>query len=164
MRLLNFIDKLSGWTSAAGIWMVPLLSVTVFYDVFMRYIFKDPTFWGYETSWMLYSANFLLGLGYALREGAHVRVDIVVNQFPYRVKVALELFFIIILLLFCCVALWHGSKYAFSAWKLKEGSHLTMWAPPVYPIKTLIPVAFLIFGLQSLAESVRRFQTLMKKE
>jgi TRAP-type mannitol/chloroaromatic compound transport system permease small subunit len=164
MRVLNFIDKLSGWTSAVSIWMVPILAITVFYDVFMRYVFRNPTFWAYETSWMLYSANFLLGLGYALRERSHVSVDVVVNQFPYRVKVALEAFFLLVLFLFCGVAVWHGSKYALTAWQLREGSHITIWAPAVYPIKTLIPLAFLIFGLQSLAELIRRFQVLMKKE
>jgi TRAP-type mannitol/chloroaromatic compound transport system permease small subunit len=164
MRPLNFIDKLSGWTSAVGIWMVPILAITVFYDVFIRYVFREPTFWAYEISWMLYSANFLLGLGYALRERAHVRVDILVNQFPCRVRLILEVLFLLLLLLFCCVAVWHGSKYALTAWKLKEGSHLTIWAPPIYPIKTMIPLAFLIFGLQSLAELVRTLKILMKEE
>ena len=162
MTLLHIIDKLSRWTAAAGIWMVPILSVVIVYEVFMRYVFRMPTFWAYEISWMLYSANFLLALGYALQQKAHVSVDIVVNQFPYRVKILLEAFFLVVLLLFCGVAVWHGSKYALFAWKLKEGSHITIWAPAVYPIKTLIPLGFFVFGLQTIAELVRRFQILIK--
>ncbi len=164
MRWLNYIDKLSKWAAAAGVWMIPVLAVTVFYDVIMRYAFKAPTFWAYETSWMLYSANFLLGLGYALREGAHVKVDVFLNLFPPRLKLIVEMFFLAALLLFCGVAMWYGSKYAFAAWKLKEGSHLTLWAPPVYPIKTLIPLAFLVLGLQSVAEFVRKLQILKKEK
>jgi TRAP-type mannitol/chloroaromatic compound transport system permease small subunit len=139
-------------------WMIPALALTVFYDVIMRYVFKAPTFWAYETSWMLYSANFLLGMGYALREGAHVRVDILLNQFSPPLKVIIEMIFLLILLVLCCVSVWQGTKYAAAAWILKEGSHFTLWAPPIYPIKTLIPIAFTVLGLQSISEFVRKIK------
>ena len=158
MRWLKFIDRLSGWAAAAGMWMIPVLALTVFYDVIMRYVFRAPTFWAYETSWMLYSANFLLGLGYALREGSHVRVDMLLNRFKPRPKLMTEMVFLVVLLIFCGVSVWHGTKYAAAAWKLREGSHFTLWAPPIYPIKTLIPIAFTVLGLQSIAEFVRKFK------
>jgi len=158
MRWLSYIDKLSGWTAAAGVCMMPVLAITVFCEVIMRYAFRAPTFWSFETSWMLYSAIFLLPLGYALREGAHIRVDILLNRFESRTKVIVEMFFLVLFFLFCGVAIWHGAQFALAAWKLKEGSHLTPWAPPVYPIKTLIPLAFLVLGLQSVAEFVRKLQ------
>lgn len=161
MSWLKYIDKLSGWAAIAGLWMIPALAVTVFYDVIARYVFRAPTFWGYEISWMLYSASFLLGLSYALREGAHVRVDVLLNRFSPQVKASIELFFLVTMLfVFCGVAVWYGIGYASCAWKLKEGSHLTIWAPPIYPVKTLIPLCFLILGLQGIAEFVRRLQAL----
>lgn len=163
MNWLKYIDKLSGWTAIAGLWMFPALAVTVFYDVIARYVFRAPTFWGYETSWMLYSASFLLGLGYALREGAHVRVDVLLNRFSPRLKASIELFFLVtVFFLFCGVVTWYGIDYAACAWKLKEGSHLTLWAPPIYPVKTLIPLCFLVLGLQCIAEFVRKLQVLKK--
>ena len=159
MTWLNYIDKISKWTAAAGVWMIPVLALTVFYDVIMRYVFKAPTFWAYETSWMLYSANFLLGLGYALHEGAHVRVDIFLNQYQPKLQLITEMFFLIMMFFFCCIATWHGAIYAIDAWALREGSHLTLWAPPVYPVKTLIPIAFFVLGLQTIAEFVRKLHS-----
>lgn len=158
MKWLDWIDKISKWTAALGVWMIPALALTVFYDVIMRYLFRAPTFWAYETSWMLYSANFLLGLGYALQQGSHVRVDMFLNRFSIKRKLITEMIFLILLEIFCAIAVWHGSLYAIDAWLWQEGSHLTLWAPPVYPIKTLIPIAFGILGLQSIAEFVRKLR------
>lgn len=160
MRWLSYIDKLSGWTGLAGVCLLPFLAITILYEVIVRYVFRAPTFWSFETSWMLYSANFLLALGYTLREGAHVRVDVLLNRFGSRTKLIAEMFFLVLFLLVCSVAIWYGAKFALAAWKLKECSHLTLWAPPVYPIKTLIPLAFLVLGLQSVAEFVRKLQIL----
>lgn len=156
MKLINWIDKISDWTAALGVWMIPALSLTIFYDVMMRYIFKAPTFWAYETSWMLYSANFLLGLGYALKEGSHVRVDLFLNRFSIKIKLLTEILFLSLLFVFCVISTFHGVLYAMDSWAWKEGSHLTLWAPPIYPIKSLIPLAFIVLGLQCIAEFVRK--------
>lgn len=160
MKWIDWIDKMSNWTAALGVWMIPALALTVFYDVIMRYVFRAPTFWAYEISWMLYSANFLLGLGYALKEGSHVRVDMFLNNFAPKLKIVTEMLFLIFMLAFCAIAVWHGIFYAIDSWRWEEGSHLTMWAPPVYPIKTLIPISFSILGIQTVAEFLRKLQQL----
>lgn len=160
-KILGYIDGISKWTAAVGVWMIVALSITVFYDVIMRYAFNAPTFWAYETSWMFYSVNFLLGLGYALQKGAHTTVDILINRFNNKVKLIVEILFLIVMLVFCIIVIWHGSFYAISSWKLREGSHLTLWAPPVYPIKTLIPFSFFVLGLQSIAEIIRKVRSLV---
>jgi TRAP-type mannitol/chloroaromatic compound transport system permease small subunit len=159
MKKMNYIDNISKWTASIGTWMIPVLAITVSYDVFMRFVFRAPTFWAYETSWMLYSANFLLGLGYALREGSHVKVDIFLGGFQPKVKNYLEMFFLFLMFIFCTVVTWHGTIYAVDAWKILEGSHITPWAPPVYPIKTLIPIAFCVLGLQAIAEFLRKLRS-----
>lgn len=158
-KILAYIDGISKWTAAVGVWMIVALSVTVFYDVIMRYAFNAPTFWAYETSWMFYSINFLLGLGYALQKGAHTTVDILINHFNNKTKLIIEILFLIVMLVFSMIVVWHGSIYAMSSWKLREGSHLTLWAPPIYPIKTLIPFSFFVLGLQSIAEIIRKLQS-----
>lgn len=161
-KFLNCVDSFSKWSAALGVWMIVALSITIFYDVIMRYLFSAPTFWAYETSWMFYSINFLLGLGYALQKGAHTTVDILIDRFNERTKLVVEILFLIIMLIFSIIVIWHGSIYALTAWRLREGSHLTPWAPPVYPIKTLIPFSFLILGLQAIAEIIRKIQSLTK--
>jgi TRAP-type mannitol/chloroaromatic compound transport system permease small subunit len=163
MKLLYYIDKLSGLLAVIGMPLAPILSVVVFYDVVARYFFNAPTFWAYEISWMLYSANFLLGLAYALREGAHVRVDVFLNMFRIRLKAIIEVFFLVTtLFVFCLTVVGYGIDFALESWKLREGSMLTMWAPPVYHMKTIIVIAFFVLGLQGIAEFVRKFRIIIE--
>jgi TRAP-type mannitol/chloroaromatic compound transport system permease small subunit len=162
MQTLRYIDKLSGWLAIVGAPLAPALAGVVFYDVIVRYFFDAPTFWAYEVSWMLYSANFLLGLAYALREGAHVRVDVILNMFSTRLKSGIEAFFLLTTLLVLCAAVvGYGIDFAIESWKIREGSMLTMWAPPVYHIKILIVMAFFVLGLQGVAEFIRRLKLML---
>jgi len=163
MRLILFIDKLSNWLAVIGAPLAPILAAVVFYDVIARYIFNSPTSWGYEISWMLYAANFLLGFAYALREGAHVRVDVILNEFSPRLKAGIEAVFLFTtLLLFCFTVVWFGIDFAVESCTILEGSMLTLWAPPVYPIKVLIVLSFLALGLQGVAEFVRKLKITFK--
>jgi len=159
MRILRYIDRLSWFLALVGAPFAPVLAVVVFYDVIMRYFFNAPTFWAYEVSWMLYSAHFLLGLAYALREDSHVKVDVVLNMFPDRIKAGVDAFFLLTTLLVLCAAVvGYGIDFAAESWKLREGSMLTMWAPPVYYVKTLIVIAFFALGLQGVAEFIRNLR------
>jgi len=159
MKLISIIDKLSEWFALISTTLPPILAGVVFYDVIARYLFNAPTFWGYEISWMVYSAGFLLGLPYALREGAHIRVDVILNMCPPRLKAGIEAFFIFTtLLLLCCAVVWFGIDFAVESCSILEGSMLTLWAPPVYQIKVLIVLSFFMLGVQGIAELVRRLQ------
>jgi len=160
--MLRYIDKLSGLLAIVGVPLAPALAGVVFYDVIARYFFDAPTFWAYDVSWMLYSANFLLGLAYALREGAHVRVDVILNKFSTRLKSGIEAFFLLTTLLVLCAAVvGYGIDFAVESLKIREGSMLSMWAPPVYHIKTLIVVAFFVLGLQGVAEFIRKLRLMV---
>jgi len=164
MEALRFIDKLSGWLALIGVPLSLILAIVVVYDVIMRYLFNASTFWAYDISWMLYSANFLLGFAYVLRERAHIRVDVILNLFKPRVKAGIEAFFLLTtLLVFCAAVVGLGIGFSFESWKIREGSMLTMWAPPVYPIKTIIVIAFLVFGLQGIGEFIRTLKIIIGK-
>jgi TRAP-type mannitol/chloroaromatic compound transport system permease small subunit len=165
MKALRYIDKFSELLAWIGLPLAPILAAVVFYDVIMRYFFNAPTPWALEVSWMLYSANFLLGLAYAMREGSHVRVDVILNLFKPRVRAGIEAFFILAtLLVFCAAVVGYGIDFALESWKIREGSMLSIWAPPVYHMKTILVVAFFGFGLQGIAEFVRRMKIILGGE
>jgi TRAP-type mannitol/chloroaromatic compound transport system permease small subunit len=162
VRILRYIDKLSGFLGIVGAPLSIILAGVIFYDVAARYFFNAPTFWAYEVSWMLYSANFLLGLAYALREGAHVRVDIILHLFPTRLRSGFEAFFLLTTLFVLCAAVvGYGIDYAVESWKIREAHSYTMWAPPVYHIKAIIVVSFFVLGLQGLAEFIRKIKLMV---
>jgi len=163
MRILNYIDNLSEWSGRVIMWLPILLTVVVSYDVIARYFFSSPTSWAFEVSWMLFSLHFMWGLAYTHRHHKNVRVDILFNRFSQRVKAILEIiFYIIIIFPFCAVVIKFSMDYAWASWEMKQHSTQTLFAPPLYPFKMLIPIAFSFLGLQVVAEFIRNIIIVIK--
>jgi len=165
MRVLKYIDKLSEWTGIACVWIVIPLMVVVIYEVVMRHFFNAPTAWGYDTCWMLYSAQFMIGGAYTLLHKGHIRIDIVYNILSPRGKLIFDTVLYAAVILFVMVLFtWAGVKFAAYGWTTGEKLSTTNWFFPSGPSKTIIPVAFFLLGLQSLAELVRNISILMKEK
>ena len=109
-----------------------------------------------ELSWYLFSLVFLLAAPWALRQGAHVRVDVIHGRLGARAKAWIDLIGGLGLLLpFCVFALW-------TAWPTVMNSIRTLEASPDpgglsrWPIKAVLPVAFTLLVAQGVAEVLRR--------
>ena len=50
---------------------------------------------------------------------------------------------------------WAGYTYAAESWAINEHSNITAEGPPIYPFKTVIPIAGTILLLQGIVEIVR---------
>lgn len=153
--LLKFIDRMSGWTGRATSYLVLLLSGVVMYEVVCRYVFNAPTIWAQETSTFLYGAFFMLGGAYVFLIDGHVRVDIFYTRLSRRGKAIVDLIsFPIFFFLFIGILVWEGGKMAIWSWSIWEHTQ-SPWSPPIYPLKTVIPVAALLLLLQGIARYVR---------
>ena len=129
----------------------------------MRYVFNHPSQWGYDTCWMLYGLQFMIGGAYTLLHKGHVRIDIVYNVLSPRKKMIFDILVYLIFFLSVTIILtWAGVKFAVDAWSAGENLSTSTWKFPSGPIKTVIPVAFFLLGLQSLAELVRSLANLRK--
>jgi len=80
-QTIKAIDRFSAWTGSAFAWLSVPLTVVVFYEVVSRYFFNNPTIWAYDLSYMLYSPLFMLGAAYTLRQGSHIRTDMLWEKF-----------------------------------------------------------------------------------
>src|SRR5258708_12527796 len=83
IRVIDYLTDVSGNLIATT---MLFLVVTMSYEVVMRYGFGAPTIWVYEASFMANGAAFMLGAGYALLKGAHVRTDIYWENYSERTK------------------------------------------------------------------------------
>jgi len=165
MKFYEWFSSLNEWMAKIASWFALILTLVVSYDVSMRYFFHAPTIWAFEISWMLYAAHFLLGFTYVLHLGGHVRVDVVYDKFSPRVKAILDTAFLLVCLLpVCFVVVIYGTPYAYRSWAIREGSHFTLWAPAAYPIKTLIPLVFLMLGVQGILEVLRQVKLIKNKK
>jgi TRAP-type mannitol/chloroaromatic compound transport system permease small subunit len=93
---------------------------------------------------------------YTLSKNGHVRGDVLYGFFPPRLQAALDLTLFIVFFLPGVFALcWAGYTYAGESWAILEHSSITSEGPPIYPFKTVIPVAGVLILLQGIVEIAR---------
>ena len=113
-----------------------------------------------EGQWYLFSAVFLLGAAWTLRENAHVRVDVLYGRLGPRGTAWTDLLGALLFLLpFCALMLWATGPSVAESWAVREVSP-DPGGLPRYPIKALVPVAFVLLFLQGIAEAIKAVATL----
>ena len=75
------IDLFSKWVGNVVCWITIPLILAMTYEVLARKLFTAPTMWAYDMSRFLYGALFMLGAGYALSKGVHIRADFLNRNF-----------------------------------------------------------------------------------
>jgi TRAP-type mannitol/chloroaromatic compound transport system permease small subunit len=155
-QFLLFIDRLSAGVGKAFGWCIVIMTLGTCYDVFMRYLFRAPTNWAFDVSYFMYGALFMMAGAYTLSRNGHVRGDFVYRMWPYRVQASIDLVLFIIFMLPGMGALfYYGIPYAKISWQIHEVSIYSPTGAPVYPHKTLIPIAGALMVIQCFAEIVR---------
>lgn len=155
-KVLLFVDKMSTWAGQAFSWLVVLLTLHVSWEVFARYALDAPRAWAFDAMIMLYGTLFMMAGAYTLSKGGHVRGDVLYGFFRPRTQATIDLVLYIVFFIPGVVALvWAGYFYAAESWAINEHSTITYEGPPIYPFKTVIPVAGAILLLQGFVEITR---------
>jgi TRAP-type mannitol/chloroaromatic compound transport system permease small subunit len=155
--LLRWIDRLSGGTGVVAAWLIVPLIFATCYEVFSRYVLHAPTIWAFELGYMATGANFLIGAAYALREKAHIRIDIFYGHlFSKKAQALVSLLGYLFMLLPAAFlltdALW---TYAYQAYLSKELSGQSAWNPIIWPFRMTFFAGFVLLLLQGIAELLR---------
>lgn len=165
-RFLFAIDRFSTWTGKTAAWIIVLSTFLISYDITMRRL-RAPvgeaidSIWftynfSYDMSYYLYAALFMLSGAYALARGQHVRGDIFYRLWPVKVQAGVDLFLYLFAFFPGIIALVSvGAQWAAASWAIGERSFTTAAAPPLYPLKTVIPIAAGLMLIQGIAETIR---------
>jgi TRAP-type mannitol/chloroaromatic compound transport system permease small subunit len=155
-KVLLFVDRMSTWIGQAFSWLIIVLTLHVSWEVFARYALDAPRAWAFDAMIMLYGALFMMAGAYTLSKGGHVRGDVLYGFFRPRTQASIDLVLYIVFFIPGVVALaWAGYFYAAESWAINEHSTITYEGPPIYPFKTVIPIAGLVLLLQGMVEIVR---------
>ncbi|MGA1527755.1 MAG: TRAP transporter small permease subunit, partial [Burkholderiaceae bacterium] len=85
------IDRFSIRVGEVIAWLTLPLMLSMAYEIFMRYAFTSPTSWAYDISRMLYGAMFMIGAGYALQKGVHIRSDFLYRNWSVRTQAMVDI-------------------------------------------------------------------------
>src|SRR3990172_9152818 len=117
---------------------------------------NNPHPWAFDAMIMLYGTLFMMAGAYTLAKNGHVRGDVLYGFFTPRAQAAIDLVLYLVFFLPGVIALaWAGYTYAAESWAINEHSNIPSEGPPIYPFKTVIPLAGTFLLLQGIVEIIR---------
>jgi len=155
-KLLLFVDKISTFVGQAFSFLIVAMTLHISWEVFARYVLAAPRSWAFDAMIMMYGTLFMMAGAYTLAKNSHVRGDVIYGFFSPRAQATLDLTLYLVFFLPGVIALvWAGYTYAAESWRINEHSNITAEGPPVYPFKTVIPVAGALVLMQGIVEIIR---------
>ena len=160
MRLLlalsRSIDALNERVGRFTIWLVLACVLISAANAVARYGFGASSNAFLEIQWYLFSIVFLCAAGYTLRHNAHVRIDLVSGRLSPRARAWIDVFGAAFMLLpACAILFWYGWTAFLESWRIGEMSG-DAGGLPRWPIKLVVPLAFLLLILQGVSETIKR--------
>ncbi len=155
-NLFLTIDRISTFVGHCFAWLVVGLTGLIGYEVFSRYVLNNPHAWAFDAQIMLYGTMFMMAGAYTLAKNSHVRGDILYGFLKPRTQAIFDLVLYIVFFIPGVVALaYAGYSFAADSWRILEHSSITADGPPLYPFKTILPIAGVFLLLQGLVEIFR---------
>ena len=126
-----------------------------------RYLFNFGSIGLQESVMYMHGTVFMLGIAFTLKEQGHVRVDVLYEKFPLRVKIYIDIAgHLLFLIPFSIFILWTSVEYVSFSWSLRESSGQPGGLPAVYLVKGLIPTMAILLLLQGISEILKGFLSL----
>tara|TARA_B100000965_G_scaffold394520_1_gene406854 strand:+ start:130 stop:741 length:612 start_codon:yes stop_codon:yes gene_type:complete len=161
--LINNIDKSSRLIGNVVCWITIPLIFAMVYEVLARKLFLAPTMWAYDMSRFLYGALFMLGAGYALSKGVHIRADFLYRNFKVKtqgiVDTTLYIIFYFPGLLFF---FYMTTGFVIESIQRGEKGMDTAWMPYMWPIKACLWFGILFLIIQGVSEVLKSYYAATK--
>jgi TRAP-type mannitol/chloroaromatic compound transport system permease small subunit len=157
------IDKYSKWIgNVVCLINMPLIFAMV-YEVLARKLFLAPTMWAYDMSRFLYGALFMLGAGYALSKGVHIRADFLYRNFKVKTQGLID-FWLYLLFYFPGLLFFFYMTTGFVLESIKRGERGmdTAWMPFMWPIKACLWFGILFLLIQGISELLKSYYAAKK--
>ena len=157
------IDTFSLWCGRIFCWMLVPLMLAMVWEVVARKLFVAPTMWAYDVSRMLSGALFLVGAGYALMRGVHIRADFIYRNWSPRQQAMIDAVLYVSLFFPAIVSFFLISfGYAEKAWVRWELTMDTAFMAPVAPVRTAMPVGAALLIIQGISELLKCIYAMQK--
>ncbi len=160
-KISKNLDAFSELTGKICSWFVAVMVMVTCVVVIMRYGLDMGSVLLQDVVLYLHGGLFLLGAAFALKRGAHVRVDIFYRDFSDLRKAWVDLLGNIIFLQpVCWIILFFSWGFVEPSWRNMEGSPEPDGLPFVYVQKSLLIALAVLLGLQSLSEIFKSLITI----
>lgn len=159
VRIVEAASRAAG--RFAMLMIFAMMGVLLYSAISKAFLF--PALWTLETAQFLMVAYFLLGGGYSIQLGAHVRMDLLYSRWSPRTKARVDALTALPLLAYLALLIYGGISSSQYALQYGERSY-SAWAPPMAPIKIIMTCGAILMLLQVSATMLRDFAAARGKE
>lgn len=158
LRVADGIDRVSETFARGARWCLLANALLIAGNAFSRKLFSVASASAFDLQWHFFAAVVLLMAAFTLKRDEHVRVDIFVHRLGERGLAWLDLIGMCFVVLPVCAAMlwmsWPQFVHSLLSGATRASRESTS-ALPRWIIDGLIPLGFLLLGLQALAEAAR---------
>ncbi len=155
---VRIVDSISRYTGLVAMYIIFVMIGILTYASIMK-VFFHPSLWTVEMAQFVMVAYFALGGAYTLKEGDHVRMDLLYSGFTMRGRARSDLFTSFVLVGFLVVLQIGGISSLIYAIGYGERS-FSAWAPLMWPVKVMLNIGIFLTLLQAVALFFRDLATL----
>ena len=139
-------------------WIIIPLTFTMVYEVLARKLFNAPTMWAYDMSRFFYGALFMLGAGYALSKGVHIRADFLYRNFKTKTQGKVD-FWLYLIFYFPGLSVFLYMTTIFLQESIMRGEKGmdTAWMPYMWPIKSCLWLGIVFLLIQGISELFKSY-------
>lgn len=154
---MSGVRRFAQWGLWFGGALVLLAAVTIAVDVVMRKFLNRSIGGADELAGYSLAIGTAWGLGAALLDRAHIRIDSLYVLFPQKLRLALDLVALVLLVGFFALIAWHGWAVVAQSWASASRSQSALETPTVIPQALWIAglVAFVAIGALLLFDALR---------
>ena len=149
-KFVSFIASLNTVLGKIASYCLIVIMLFLSYEVIARYFFNSPTIWAHELSGFFFAFYLAMTGPWVLLRKEHVAVDIIYTKYSEKKQNAADIVSNIIAMFFFVMVFYLGMKNALYSLSISQTSY-TVWGPPLWPVKFLIPLSAAFFILQALA-------------
>ena len=156
LPLTRVVDAFNAWLGKRLAWLILAAVIVSAVNATVRKVFDTSSNSWLELQWVLFSIVFLLCSPWTLLANEHIRIDIVNNLLPKRLRDTIDVvghaFFLLPLAFVMIVT---GIPFFFRSFEINEQSG-NAGGLPQWPSKALIMIAFALLLIQGLSELIKR--------
>ena len=152
-KFIAFANKVSDVSGLVAAYLLVPLVIVFLIEIVSRNLFNSPTTWAYGTCFLIGGCAAVLGFGYAMKNGAMVRIDAFSAKLPEKAHCILDLVLYAVLFLPLTVGgTIECGKNAISSTASLETLSTGSWNAPIWPTKIVMTISLAILTLQGIAE------------
>ena len=146
---VRYVEKVNRFIGRFAMYLLFVMMGILLYSSISKTFF-NPSLWTLEMAQFTMVAYYLLGGGYSMQLGSHVRMDLVYGAWSDKTKAWVDAFTVFFLIFYLCLLLYGGLSS--TSYALQYGEvNPTAWRPKIAPVKIIMVIGILMMLLQAIA-------------